>query len=58
MKFRAVVELGGKTATGIPIPDDVVAMLGTGKRPAVRGGSAATSTAQRSRRWAAASSCR
>ena len=36
MKFRAVVELGGKTATGIPIPDDVVAMLGTGKRPAVR----------------------
>ncbi len=36
MKFRAVVELGGKTATGIPIPDDVVAKLGSGKRPAVR----------------------
>lgn len=35
MKFRATVELGGKTATGIPVPDDVLAGLGGGKRPAV-----------------------
>ncbi len=36
MKFSTTVELGGKTATGIPVPDDVVAALGSGKRPAVR----------------------
>ncbi len=36
MKFRATVELGGKTATGIEVPEDVVAALGPGKRPAVR----------------------
>lgn len=36
MKFRAVVELGGKTATGLVAPGDVVAALGNGKRPAVR----------------------
>ena len=35
MKFRTTVELGGKTATGIPVPDDVVAALGSGARPAV-----------------------
>ena len=35
MRFRATVELGGKTATGIPVPDDVVDALGAGKRPAV-----------------------
>lgn len=34
MKFTATVELGGKTATGIPVPEEVVAALG-GKRPAV-----------------------
>ena len=34
--FRAVVLLGGKTATGIRVPPDVVAGLGPGKRPAVR----------------------
>jgi hypothetical protein len=33
--FRSVVELGGKTATGIPVPDDVVTALGFTKRPAV-----------------------
>jgi hypothetical protein len=33
--FQSVVELGGKTATGIPVPDDVVAALGAGRRPAV-----------------------
>ena len=36
MRFRATVELGGKTATGIPVPAEVVAALGPGKRPAVR----------------------
>jgi hypothetical protein len=36
MKFSATVELGGKTATGIEVPDDVVAGLGSHKRPAVR----------------------
>src|SRR5947207_14839747 len=36
MRFRTTVELGGKTATGIPVPEDVVAALGSGKRPAVR----------------------
>ncbi len=35
MNFDSVVELGGKTATGIPVPDDVVATLGPGKRHAV-----------------------
>jgi hypothetical protein len=34
--FRATLELGGKTATGIVVPDDAVAALGAGKRPAVR----------------------
>jgi len=35
MRFRATVELGGKTATGIEIPEDVVAELGSGSRPPV-----------------------
>ena len=35
MRFRATVELGGKTATGIEVPDDVVASLGSGNRPPV-----------------------
>ena len=35
MKFRATVELGGKTATGIEVPEDVVAALGSGHRPPV-----------------------
>ncbi|MBT2235032.1 YdeI/OmpD-associated family protein [Nonomuraea sp. NEAU-A123] len=35
MRFRAVVELGGKTATGIEVPADVVEGLGGSKRPAV-----------------------
>ena len=35
MKFHSTVELGGKTATGIQVPDDVVEALGAGKRPAV-----------------------
>lgn len=36
MNFRTVVELGGKTATGIEVPAKVVEALGAGKRPAVR----------------------
>ncbi|MFC7481934.1 YdeI/OmpD-associated family protein [Luedemannella flava] len=35
MEFRSVVELGGKTATGIEVPADVVEALGAGKRPKV-----------------------
>ncbi len=35
MKFRSEVELGGKTATGIPVPEDVVDKLGAGKKPPV-----------------------
>ncbi len=34
--FHTTVELGGKTATGLHVPDDVVEALGTGKRPSVR----------------------
>ena len=34
--FRTVVLLGGKPATGIRVPPDVVAGLGSGKKPAVR----------------------
>ena len=36
MRFRSTVELGGRTATGIPVPDEVVEALGAGRRPAVR----------------------
>jgi len=36
--FRTVVLLGGKTATGIRVPPEVVAGLGSGKKPAVRFG--------------------
>jgi hypothetical protein len=35
MRFRATVELNGKTATGIEVPAEVVDALGKGKRPAV-----------------------
>jgi len=35
VKFRATVELGGKTATGIEVSEDVVAALGSGNRPPV-----------------------
>ena len=35
MKFLGTVELGGKTATGIEVPDEVVSALGSGRRPAV-----------------------
>lgn len=35
MRFDTTVELGGKAATGIEVPPDVVEALGSGKRPAV-----------------------
>lgn len=36
MRFRATVELHGRSATGIQVPDEVVAALGPSKRPPVR----------------------
>ena len=36
VRFRATVELNGKTATGFEVPGDVLERLGPGKRPAVR----------------------
>ena len=35
VRFRAIVELGGRTATGFEVPPDVVERLGQGRRPAV-----------------------
>ncbi len=35
-RFRAPVDLAGKTATGIRVPPDAVAALGSGKQPLVR----------------------
>lgn len=35
MKFRATLELHGKTATGIEVPSSVVEALGAGQRPPV-----------------------
>ena len=32
MQFTATIELGGKTATSIPVPEEVVLGLGRGKR--------------------------
>lgn len=34
--FRATLEQAGKTATGIHVPDDVVAALGPSRKPAVK----------------------
>src|SRR3954465_9640456 len=36
MRFRTTVELGGKTATGMPVPPEVVEALGAGRKPPVR----------------------
>lgn len=36
MKFRTTVLQGGKTTTGIHVPDEVVAALGTSRKPAVK----------------------
>ena len=35
MRFRATLVLGGKTATGIEVPREVVESLGSSKKPAV-----------------------
>ena len=35
LRFRTTIILGGKTATGFEVPPEVVAALGSGKRPAV-----------------------
>ena len=34
--FRATIQQNGKTATGIPVPPEVIEALGSGRRPAVR----------------------
>ncbi|MFD6166105.1 YdeI/OmpD-associated family protein [Oerskovia sp. NPDC060287] len=36
MRFRTTILQSGKTATGLPVPDDVVTALGAGKRVPVR----------------------
>jgi len=36
MKFRTTIKQGGKTATGIRVPVEIVEGLGSGKRPPVR----------------------
>jgi hypothetical protein len=33
IRFRTTILTAGKTATGIQIPDEIVARLGAGKRP-------------------------
>ena len=35
MRFRATILTAGETATGIPVPDEVIASLNAGKRPAL-----------------------
>lgn len=36
MRFHSTIHSSGKTATGLPIPTEVVESLGAGKKPAVR----------------------
>ena len=36
MRFRSTIELGGRTATGLEVPAEVVEALGVGKKPPVR----------------------
>jgi hypothetical protein len=36
MRFRATISLDGKTATGIPVPPEIITGLGKGKRLRVR----------------------
>lgn len=35
MKFRATLELSGKTSTGVRVPEEVVESLGKGRKPPV-----------------------
>src|SRR4051794_37983021 len=55
MRFRATIELAGKTATGIEVPAEVVESLGAGKKPPVRvtigGNSYRTTVAPRGSRY-------
>lgn len=36
MRFHTTIKQAGKTATGIQIPDEVIAALGAGKKPPVK----------------------
>ena len=36
MRFRTTILQGGKTATGIRIPDEIMGALASGKRPPVK----------------------
>ncbi|MGI8562974.1 MAG: YdeI/OmpD-associated family protein [Candidatus Dormibacter sp.] len=36
MRFQSTIRLTGKTACGIPVPEEVVTGLGSSRRPAVR----------------------
>ena len=36
MRFRTTIRQSGRTTTGIPVPDEVVEALGSGKRPPVK----------------------
>lgn len=36
MRFRATIERGGTTATGVEVPSEIVSSLGSGRRPKVR----------------------
>ena len=36
MRFRTTIELHGRTATGMPVPPEVVEALGAGRKPPVR----------------------
>lgn len=36
MRFHSTIHPSGKTATGLPIPTEVVESLGSGRKPAVR----------------------
>jgi bifunctional DNA-binding transcriptional regulator/antitoxin component of YhaV-PrlF toxin-antitoxin module len=55
VRFTTTVLLGGKTATGMVVPDEVVEALGAGKKPAVtvtlRGHSYRSSIASRGGRF-------
>ncbi len=35
MRFRATLEVNGRTATGVEVPEEVVTALGAGRRPPV-----------------------
>ena len=52
MRFRTTIQQTGKNTTGIQVPEDVMAALGSGKRPAVTVTVNGTATAARWPRWA------